>query len=139
MNTTAAPISAKTVQTKLCFAEESQVERVWRKSNDDLSKDKTCLYKIDVADYSPAGASVNFLLPDYVPRGMYFVRAYALDANGLPVAYGQSSPDTFSVIPISGRTNAMNIAAAILSALSVTCLFGFFILEHMLLKGKKSV
>ncbi|KAG0608242.1 hypothetical protein M758_8G090600 [Ceratodon purpureus] len=143
VNTTAAPVTATKVQTKLCFAEESQVERVWRKTYDDLSRDKSCLFEISVAVFSTAGASVNYLLADNVPRGKYFVRAYALDANGYPVAYGQSSPDkianVFSVIPISGRSSAMNVAAAILSVLSVSCLFGFFILEHMLLKRKKSV
>lgn len=143
VNTTAAPFTATKVQTKLCFAKASQVDRVWRKTDDDLKKDKSCLYEIGVAEYTPAGAASNVLLPTFVPRGKYFVRAYAMDASGLQVAYGQSSPDkvasVFPVIPISGRSTTMNAAVAVLSVLSVTCLFSFFVLEHIFLKRKKSV
>ncbi|XP_055828378.1 high-affinity nitrate transporter-activating protein 2.1-like [Solanum dulcamara] len=32
----------KTVKVKLCYAPLSQLDRGWRKSNDNLKKDKTC-------------------------------------------------------------------------------------------------
>lgn len=144
MNTTAAPITTATkVRTKLCFAKESQVLRAWRKTVDDLSKDKTCLYNIALAPYSTTGATVTYVLPRSIPGAKYFVRAYALDANGHQVATGQTSADkvanTFTVIPITGRHSSIDVAVGVFSVFSVGSLFGFFILESFWLKRKKSV
>jgi hypothetical protein len=144
VNTTAAPITtAVQVRTKLCFAKESQVLRGWRKTVDDLKKDKTCLYNIALGPYTAEGATVPYKLPRSIPGAKYFVRAYALDAAGHQVATGQSSPDkvenTFTVIPITGRHSSIDIAVGVFSVFSVGSLFGFFILESIWLKRKKSV
>lgn len=144
VNTTAAPLTtAQKVRTKLCFAKESQVLRGWRKTADDLKKDKTCLYNIALGPYTAEGATVPYKVPRSVPGAKYFVRAYALDAAGHEVATGQSSPDkvadTFTVIPITGRHTSIDVAVGVFSVFSVGSLFGFFILESIWLKRKKSV
>jgi hypothetical protein len=144
VNTTAAPITTATkVQTKLCFAKVSQVLRAWRKTTDDLNTDKTCLYNIALAPFSTTGANATYKLPRSIPGAMYFVRAYALDANGNQVAFGGTSPDRianiFTVVPITGRHHSIDIAVGIFSVFSVGSLFGFMILESIWLKRKKSV
>jgi uncharacterized membrane protein len=140
---TSAQIPASKVKTKLCFAVESQLLRGWRATKDDLKKDKTCLYDIATQDYTTAGGEVNFMLAKSIPGAKYFVRAYAVNADGVLVATGQSSPNkvanTFTVIPISGRHASIDIAVGVLSVFSVGSLFGFFILERIYLKRKKGV
>jgi hypothetical protein len=133
------------IRTKLCFAKESQVLRGWRATKDDLKKDKTCLYEIATVKFiptAPSGTS-NYYLPKSVPGAKYFVRAYALDAAGNQVAFGQSSPNkvnnTFTVIPISGRHTSIDVAVGVFSVFSVGSLFIFFILENIYLKRKKAV
>lgn len=142
-NTTGVPITASKVRTELCFAVESQTGRAWRATKDDLDKDKTCVHDIATQSYAAAGGSVSFPLPNNIPGAKYFVRAYAVDVKGTPVAYGQSSPDktanTFTVVPISGRNETLNLAAAILSILSVVLLFSFFVFESIYVKRKKNV
>ncbi|KAI5062126.1 hypothetical protein GOP47_0022665 [Adiantum capillus-veneris] len=45
----------KTVELRLCFGPPSQIDRAWRKTNDVLSKDKTCLFDIGSPQpYTPA-------------------------------------------------------------------------------------
>ena len=145
LNTTAATNTTAygKVATKLCFAKESQVLRSWRATNDNLKKDKTCLYAIASQPFTPLGNATSYYLPRSIPGANYCVRAYALDAAGNQVAYGQSSPDrvanTFTVIPISGRHASIDVAVAVFSVFSVGCLFAFFILENIYLKRKKAV
>lgn len=144
VNTTAAPITTATkVRTKLCFAKESQLLRGWRKTVDDLKKDKTCLYVIALQPFSTTGGTANYSLPRSVPGAKYFVRAYALNANGSQVATGSTSGDrivnTFTVIPISGRHASIDVAVGVFSVFSVGSLFAFFILENIWLKRKKAV
>jgi hypothetical protein len=143
LNTTTANTSNYSkIQTKLCFAKVSQVLRSWRKTVDNLSLDKTCLYKIATVPFAPTG-STTYKLARSVPGAQYFVRAYALDAAGNQVAFGQTSPDkgnnTFTVIPISGRHASIDIAVAVFSIFSVGSLFAFFLLESIYLKRKKAV
>ncbi|OEL38056.1 High-affinity nitrate transporter-activating protein 2.1 [Dichanthelium oligosanthes] len=57
----------KNVKVSLCYAPASQKDRGWRKSNDDLSKDKSCQFKLtqqagaafDVAGITGIHASIK--------------------------------------------------------------------------------
>uniref|UniRef100_A0A3Q7GEH7 Uncharacterized protein n=1 Tax=Solanum lycopersicum TaxID=4081 RepID=A0A3Q7GEH7_SOLLC len=48
----------KTVDVKLCYAPVSQLDRGWRKSNNNLKKDKTCQINLVTIPYQPS--SNNF-------------------------------------------------------------------------------
>jgi len=123
----------RNVKVKLCFAPVSQVDRAWRKTNDDLKKDKTCQFDILEQPYNNSNTTTWTVKRD-VPKGTYFVRAYALNALGSEVAYGQSTnknktSNLFMVEPISGRHVSLDITTVVLSAFSIVSLFGFFIVE----------
>lgn len=131
----------KTVELRLCFGPQSQVDRSWRKTSDLLSKDKTCLYKIGSQPYTATGGTVVWTVTKEIPFADYFVRAYALDAAGEKVAYGQTSnaqrtSNLFTIKPFSGRSVSMDIAAALFSAFSVVSLFGFFFYEKYAAKRR---
>ncbi|BBN09789.1 high-affinity nitrate transporter [Marchantia polymorpha subsp. ruderalis] len=131
----------ETVQLKLCYAPVSQVERGWRKKNDDLHKDKTCTKGIAKQKYTSAGNSTNWRITKDVPGAVYFVRAYLLNSNGTQVAYGQTTnaartTNLFTVVPISGRHASIDVAAAIFSAFSIGSLVFFLALENM--RSKRS-
>ncbi|KAJ1254241.1 hypothetical protein BS78_K100100 [Paspalum vaginatum] len=49
-----ADAAYKDVKVSLCFAPESQKDRGWRKSDDDLSKDKACQFKVTQQAYAAA-------------------------------------------------------------------------------------
>ncbi|XP_068637829.1 high-affinity nitrate transporter 3.1-like [Aristolochia californica] len=122
------------VKVKLCYAPISQKDRAWRKTNDDLSKDKTCPFTIVTRPYSAKQESFEWLLERDVPTATYFVRAYALNAAGDQVVYGQTtdgrkSSNLFEVEAITGRHASLDIAAACFSAFSVVSLVGFFYAE----------
>lgn len=124
----------KTVQVKLCYAPVSQVDRAWRKTVEDLAKDKTCQHAIVARPYSPADQSYEWLVQKDVPEATYFVRAYALNAEGVQVGFGQTTDkskttDLFQVQAITGRHASLDIASACFSAFSVVSLIGFFIAE----------
>eukprot|EP01018_Ginkgo_biloba_P032170 Gb_07111 [translate_table: standard] len=131
----------KKVKVKLCFAPTSQVDRAWRKTKDDLKKDKTCQFDITQQPYSSsssaiANRTVTWTVEKDVPGGSYFVRAYALDASGAEVAYGQTTnrnktSNLLVVEPISGRHVSLDIATACFSVFSVVALLGFFVAEKM--------
>ncbi|KAG0602012.1 hypothetical protein M758_11G154500 [Ceratodon purpureus] len=133
------------VRAKLCFAKESQVLRAWRKTVDDLTKDKTCLYEISTVPFNAAApnGTTNYYLPKSIPGAKYLVRVYGIDAAGNQVGFGQTSPDrvanTFTVIPITGRHASIDVAVGVFSVFSVGSLFTFFILENIYLKRKKAV
>ena len=147
LNATLAPgvdAAYKKVRTKLCFASKSQVLRGWRKTDDNLSKDKTCPYDISLAAYTATGGSANYTIPKATPGASYFVRAFAVDATGTKVAFGQTSDknrtaNTFTVIPVTGRHASIDIAVAIMSAFSVVALFTFYFVEKYYLARKKEV
>ncbi|XP_068667422.1 high-affinity nitrate transporter 3.1-like [Aristolochia californica] len=130
------------VVVKLCYSPVSQEERAWRKTNNELDKDKTCQIKIVERGYTKnKQENLKWQIERDVPTATYFVRAYAVDSNGHEVAYGQStnSPKTsnlFDIESITGRHTSIDVAAAAFSAFSVVSLFFFFYVEKR--KGKKS-
>ncbi|XP_062221089.1 high-affinity nitrate transporter-activating protein 2.1-like [Phragmites australis] len=135
LNTTeqaSADAAYKNVKVTLCYAPESQKDRGWRKFNDDLSKDKACQFKVTEQAYT-AGAAGKF---DYrvardIPTGSYFVRAYALDASGTQVAYGQTdAAAAFNIAGITGIHASIKVAAGVFSAFSVVSLAFFFVVEN---------
>lgn len=128
----------KNVEVKLCFAPVSQVDRTWRKSNNDLKKDKTCQFDIVEQPYNSniKNNTTTWIVERDVPKATYFVRAYALNASGSEVAYGQSSnknktSNLFMVQPISGRHASLDIAAVVCSSFSIVSLLGFFVVEKL--------
>ncbi|XP_068652120.1 high-affinity nitrate transporter 3.1-like [Aristolochia californica] len=130
------------VVLKLCFSPVSQEERAWRKTHDELDKDKTCMFKIVEKAYTKNKQdSYDWEIERDVPTATYFVRAYAVDSNGHEVAYGQSTnsqktSSLFDIEAITGRHTSIDIAAAAFSAFSVVSLFVFFYVEKR--KAKKS-
>ncbi|KAH9302828.1 hypothetical protein KI387_014411, partial [Taxus chinensis] len=67
----------KFVMVKMCFAAVSQVERAWRKTNDDLNKDKTCQFQITKKPYLTVPSSSNndtvtWTVEKKVPGATYF-------------------------------------------------------------------
>ncbi|XP_059655120.1 high-affinity nitrate transporter 3.1-like [Cornus florida] len=124
----------KTVKVKLCYAPISQVDRAWRKTVDNLAKDKTCQFKIIDKPYDPSNNSFTWTVEKDVPTAIYFIRAYALNSEGHEAAYGQTTSadktaNLFEIQSISGRHMSLDIASACFSAFSVVSLFGFFFLE----------
>ncbi|KAH7438437.1 hypothetical protein KP509_04G014800 [Ceratopteris richardii] len=134
----------RSVELKLCFGAPSQIDRRWRKTNDILSKDKSCGFDVGSPQpYQRAENSTVWIVGNDIPFAQYFVRAYVLDSAGEKVAYGQSSnaqrtSNLFIVQPISGRLASIDIAAAVFSAFSVLSLFGFLLYEKMSAKGSKA-
>ncbi|KAJ1279801.1 hypothetical protein BS78_04G183400 [Paspalum vaginatum] len=129
-----ADAAYKDVKVSLCFAPESQKDRGWRKSDDDLSKDKACQFKVTQQAYAAAAGgpgSFQYTVARDIPSGSYYVRAYALDASGTQVAYGQTGPDAaFSIVGITGIHASIKIAASVFSAFSVVTLAFFFVIEN---------
>ncbi|KAI4342517.1 hypothetical protein MLD38_027139 [Melastoma candidum] len=126
--------SYKTVQLKLCYAPVSQVDRAWRKTKDDLAKDKTCTHLMGSRPYEGGNQTYEYLVQKDVPTASYFVRAYALDGSKVQVGFGQTTDkakDTnlFEVEAITGRHASLDIAASCFSAFSVLSLAGFFMAE----------
>ncbi|CAO2046425.1 unnamed protein product, partial [Urochloa humidicola] len=136
MNTTepaGADTAYKNVKVNLCYAPVSQKDRGWRKSNDDLSKDKACQFKVTQQAYTAGGApgSFEYTVARDIPSGSYYVRAYALDASGTQVAYGQTGPAAaFDVASITGIHASIKVAAGVFSAFSVAALAFFFVVEN---------
>ncbi|CAI9754655.1 unnamed protein product [Fraxinus pennsylvanica] len=132
----------KTVQVKLCYAPISQLDRAWRKTDDNLVKDKTCQHKIAAKPYSPSNNNFTWTVQRDVPTGTYFVRAYAYNSADEEVAYGQTTDthkttNLFQVEAISGRHVSLDIASICFSAFAVVSLFGFFFLEKRKTKNSQ--
>lgn len=122
--------SYKITKVKLCYAPESQADRGWRKTVDDLNKDKTCQFSIVETTYSRENQSFEWKIESDVPSASYFVRAYAYDSAGNEVAYGETESSViFKIEAISGRHLSLDIAAACFSGFALVSVFGFFILE----------
>ncbi|KAF8693658.1 hypothetical protein HU200_039068 [Digitaria exilis] len=120
----------KNVKVNLCYAPASQKDRGWRKSNDDLSKDKACQFKLTQQAYAASGGSFEYTVARDIPTGSYYVRAYALDASGTQVGYGQTGADVaFDVAGITGIHTSIKVAAGVFSAFSVAALAFFFVVE----------
>ncbi|XP_030492867.2 high-affinity nitrate transporter 3.1 [Cannabis sativa] len=131
----------KTIKLRLCYAPVSQVERAWRKTEEELSKDKTCQFNIVTKPYSASKQSFEWVVERDVPLGTYFVRAYAYNAANAEVAFGQTTDagkttNLFDIIAITGRHASLDIASVCFSAFSVVALIGFFWAEKR--KGKSS-
>jgi len=118
----------KNVKVSLCYAPVSQKAREWRKTHDDLKKDKTCQFKVTQQPYASTGGNATYRVALDIPTATYFVRAYALDASGTQVAYGQTSV-VFNVVSITGVTTSIKVAAGVFSTFSVASLAFFFFLE----------
>ncbi|KAG2312020.1 hypothetical protein Bca52824_023577 [Brassica carinata] len=132
-----------TIKVKLCYAPVSQVDRPWRKTENELFKDKTCPHKIITRAYNKSSQSFKYTLERDIPTGTYFVRAYAVDAKDHEVAFGQSTNEAkttnvFSVQAISGRHKSLDIASICFSVFSVLALLVFFVNEKRKAKLEQS-
>ncbi|KAI3931301.1 hypothetical protein MKX01_040218 [Papaver californicum] len=108
------------VQVKLCFAPISQKERSWRKTENEISQDKT--------------KSFEWTIKRDIPSATYFVRVYVMNSADHEVAYGETTDvkrttNLFQIHGITGRHASVDIAARVFSAVSVVSLFGFFFTE----------
>ncbi|KAH6819490.1 nitrate transmembrane transporter [Perilla frutescens var. frutescens] len=124
----------KMVKVKLCYAPISQKDRGWRKTVDNLKKDKTCQHKIVAKPYTASNNTFTYTVLRDVPTATYFVRAYVVNAADEEVAFGQSTDshkatNLFKVQAISGRHVSLDIASVCFSAFSIVSLFGFFYME----------
>nr|CAB3484867.1 unnamed protein product [Digitaria exilis] len=118
------------VRVVLCYAAASQKDRGWRKASDDLSKDKACQRKIAEEPYTGGAGTIEYRLARDVPTASYGVRAYALDASGAPVGYGQTAPGyQFDVAGVTGIHGSLQVAAGVLSAFSIAALAFFLAVE----------
>ncbi|PIN22502.1 hypothetical protein CDL12_04797 [Handroanthus impetiginosus] len=133
----------KTVKVKLCYAPISQRDRAWRKTVDDLEKDKTCQHMIVAKAYSSSNNNFTWIVQKDVPTATYFIRAYVYDSNNKEVAYGQTTnsnkaTNLFDVQAITGRHVSLDIASVCFSAFSVVSLLGFFFLEKRRSKASQA-
>lgn len=126
----------KTVKVELCFAPMSQKDRAWRKTKDELMKDKTCQFTIVKRPYDSTvkEQSYEWLVERDVPTATYFVRGYVFNTEGHEVAYGQTTDankttNLFTIQSITGRHTSLDIAVGVFSAFSVISLSGFFYAE----------
>ena len=124
----------KTVKVKLCYAPISQENRPWRKTKDELNKDRTCQHKIVSRPYSPSTNTFTWTIERDIPSATYFVRAYVFDAEDKEVAYGQATDAAnkthlFEVEAITGRHASLDIASVCFSVFAIVSLAGFFYLE----------
>ncbi|KAF5476700.1 hypothetical protein F2P56_003413 [Juglans regia] len=134
----------KTIKVKLCYAPVSQVDRAWRKTVDNLAKDKTCQFKIVSRPYDASNRTVQrfeWTIERDVPTATYFVRAIAYNSDDVEVGYGQTTDakkttNLFEVQSITGRHVSLDIASVCFSAFSVLSLLGFFVAEKR--KTKRS-
>uniref|UniRef100_A0A0D3F750 High-affinity nitrate transporter n=1 Tax=Oryza barthii TaxID=65489 RepID=A0A0D3F750_9ORYZ len=125
-----ADAAFKSVKVKLCYAPASRTDRGWRKASDDLHKDKACQFKVTVQPYAAGAGRFDYVVARDIPTASYFVRAYAVDASGTEVAYGQSSPDAaFDVAGITGIHASLKVAAGVFSTFSIAALAFFFVVE----------
>ncbi|KAE8732200.1 High-affinity nitrate transporter 3.1 [Hibiscus syriacus] len=131
----------RTIKVQLCYAPISQVDRAWRKTVDNLSKDKTCQFKILKGPYTTTNRTSEWTIERDVPAATYFIRAYALDDDDRQVAYGQTndakkSTNLIEIQAISGRHVSLDIASVCFSVFSIVALTGFFVTEKI--KGRKA-
>ncbi|KAL3824893.1 hypothetical protein ACJIZ3_020922 [Penstemon smallii] len=131
----------RTVEIKFCYAPISQKDRGWRKTVDELEKDKTCQHKIVERPYSPSNNTYTATIKKDVPSATYFVRLYVHNSHKEVVAFGDTTDakkttNLFEVVAVSGRSIGLDVASVCFSAFSIISLFGFFILEKRRAKNK---
>lgn len=119
---------------KLCYAPVSQVDRKWRKTNDNLKKDKTCQFTIYDKPYERNVEGFKWDIEKDIPTATYFVRSYVYNDVGEEIAYGQTTNDKksdnlFKIRGISGRHVSIDIASVCFSVLCLLSLVGFFFIE----------
>lgn len=126
----------KSVKVELCFAPISQKDRAWRKTKDELNKDKTCEFRFAERSYDSSIKEQSYegLVEKDVPTATYFIRIYVFNSEGHEVAYGQTTDgkkttNLFTIQSISGRHASIDIAAGVFSGFSVLSLFCFFYVE----------
>lgn len=126
----------KNVKVSLCYAPVSQIDRGWRKTVDNLKKDKTCQFTMANRPYdaSQTGQSFDWKIEKDVPSATFFVRAYAYNSTGEELAFGQTtdaskSSNLFEIQGTSGRQVSIEIASVCFSAFSIVSLFGFLLVE----------
>lgn len=130
------------VKAFLCYAPISQVDRPWRKTVDNLSKDKTCQFTIFSQSYdsSITNRSVHWMIAKNIPEATYFIRAYAYDSSGQEVAYGQTSnakktENLFEINAITGIHWRVEVLSICGSAFPLLSLFGLTLWERSKIKG----
>ncbi|PIN22945.1 hypothetical protein CDL12_04341 [Handroanthus impetiginosus] len=129
------------VKLTLCYAPISQADRGWRKTEDNLSKDKTCQFTIAQKTYNRITQNFTWIIEKDIPTATYFVRAYAYDSLGNEVAYGQTTDgkkrsNLLKVEAINGRNLSIEIASVCFSAFSLLSAVGFFVVEK---RGRRLV
>ncbi|KAI3499487.1 hypothetical protein L1887_35288 [Cichorium endivia] len=95
-----------------------------------LKKDKTCQHKIVAKPYSASNNSFTWTIVRDIPSAMYFVRAYAINAQDEEVGFGQTTnhqkdSNLFEIQAITGRHVSLDIASICFSAFSIVALAGF--------------
>ncbi|KMS95334.1 hypothetical protein BVRB_009170 [Beta vulgaris subsp. vulgaris] len=123
------------VDVKLCYHLESQKDRPWRRTEEDLSRDKTCQFSMVKKDYNSSTDSVTYTVKKNIPTAHYFVRVYVRNADNREIAYGQTNGLDLNIKGISGRSTSIDVAASVFSGFSVLSLAFFFFLEKR--KAKK--
>ncbi|XP_057729664.1 high-affinity nitrate transporter 3.1-like [Arachis stenosperma] len=132
----------KTIKVKLCYAPVSQHDRPWRKTEDNLSRDKTCQHKIVWKPYDASNKtaqSFEWTIGSDVPTATYFIRAYTYDQNNMEVGYGQTtnekkSTNLFEINGVTGKHTSLDISSVCFSVFSVVAFSVFFYIEKR--KGK---
>ncbi|KAH7515711.1 high-affinity nitrate transporter 3.2 [Ziziphus jujuba] len=127
----------KKVKVTLCYAPISQIDRGWRRTVDNLRKDKTCQFTIDNRAYdasSQSNQSLDWTIGENVPTATYFVRVYAYNSADEEVGFGQTTDakktsNLFVIKGVSGRHNSLEVVSICFSAFSVVAFFGFFLVE----------
>ncbi|KAK4479158.1 hypothetical protein RD792_014669 [Penstemon davidsonii] len=126
-------LAYKTIKVKLCYAPISQKDREWRKTEDDLAKDKTCQHEIVARPCRPSNNTFTWTIKKDIPTATYFIRAYAYNSADEDVAFGQTTDyhkttSLLEVHAVSGCTVPLDIASICLSVFAIASLFGFYLL-----------
>ncbi|XP_071736437.1 high-affinity nitrate transporter 3.1-like [Rutidosis leptorrhynchoides] len=133
--------SYKITKVKLCYAPISQVDRKWRRTIDNLKKDKTCQFTIYDKTYERNVEGFKWEIQKDTPTATYFVRVYAYSSEDEEIAFGQTTNDKktenlFKIQGISGRHVSLDIASICFSGFALLSLVGFFVLEKRQSKVK---
>ncbi|KAH9772991.1 High-affinity nitrate transporter 3.1 [Citrus sinensis] len=122
----------KNVKVTLCYAPASQVDGAWAKTEDDMTKERTCQFTIMRGPYNDA------------PEASYFVTVYASDSAGKEVGVGQTfgarkSSNLFEIHAISERHLSLEISSMCFSFFPAVSLFGFYFVERSKRKGSQGI
>merc|ERR1712100_415851 len=122
------------VQVKACFSKHSTKDRKWRKTKDEIGKDKQCFKKLIEEVHYPAPGSTTAQVDEYtwtiadtIPKATYFFRVFAYDAEGNGIGY-------WKVKGYDGLTSGVVTGVVILSITSWVLLISYFVYEHYIQK-----